>query len=205
MIGDSLEVAIKKQENPQIGGRIQEEIIECEDCQITFEKEDDLKVHLSKHRRKTRSFNYNMNVQKTKKKLLRGAKRINHLDIEVKSTCVNIRFSDGAYHEVVLPLLEDWYKQINKPFQLMGNNIEIVEYNTGVDLADKRMDTKLVVFVKGTLSPKYFFSYIKDISFINTVHRVKNSLMPCSDLTCPDLTFPDFNSPHLPDYHSNTP
>ena len=32
--------------------------------------------------------------------------------------------------------------------------------------------------LKGTLSPKLIFSYIKDITFINTVHRVKNSLMP---------------------------
>ena len=31
----------------------------------------------------------------------------------------------------------------------MGNNIEIVEYKTGVDLSENRMDTKLVVLVNG--------------------------------------------------------
>ena len=34
------------------------------------------------------------------------------------------------------------------------------------------------VQLKGTLSPKLIFSYMKDITFIKTVHMVKNSLMP---------------------------
>ena len=60
--------------------------------------------------RKNRNFDYDLNEKKAKAKLLKGARRAKHLNIEIKSGCVNMRFSDGAYFEVVLPLLRNWHK-----------------------------------------------------------------------------------------------
>ena len=55
-----------------------------------------------------REFNYVLNTKRTKAKLLKGAKRANNLEIERKVGCVNFLFSDGSYHEVVLPMLRIW-------------------------------------------------------------------------------------------------
>ena len=37
--------------------------------------------------------------------------------------------------------------QVDKPFKMMGADINIVESDAGVDKSNKHMDTKLVVFV----------------------------------------------------------
>ena len=80
-----------------------------------------------------------------KKKLLKGAKREENLDIEIKPTSVNMRFSDGAYQEVVMPLLREWSSKIGKSINLLEEEIEIVECNSGFDLKAKHIDTKVVV------------------------------------------------------------
>ena len=125
------------------------ENINCNVCSRTFEEENELKDHMIEHKgkRRTRAFSYDLNEKKAKMKLLKGAKRVKHLDVELKSTCVNMRFSDGAYHEVVLPFLRDWHQQVDKPFKMMGIDVKVVESDAGVDNSEKHMDTKLVVFV----------------------------------------------------------
>ena len=98
----------------------------CTVCHATFEEVSQLKEHMMKHKqmkRKTRAFNYELNEKKAKMKLLKGAKREKHLDVEIKSTCVNVRFSDGSYHEVLLPFLREWHKQVDKPFRMMDLDI----------------------------------------------------------------------------------
>ena len=85
--------------------------------------------------------------RKLRAKLLRGSKRTNHLDVEIKSGCVNMRFSDGAYFEVVLPLLRDWHGQVKKPFKLNDLDIVVDEADPGIDSSEKHMDTKLVIIV----------------------------------------------------------
>ena len=45
--------------------------------------------------------------KKAKAKLPKGAKRKN-LNVEVRPGCVNLRFNDGAYFQIVLPLLREW-------------------------------------------------------------------------------------------------
>ena len=123
--------------------------INCNVCSSTFQEVNQLNEHMVGHKRKrnTRTFSYDLNEKKAKVKLLKGAKREKHLDVEVKSTCVNMRFSDGAYHEVVLPFLREWHGQVDKPFKMMGADINIAESDAGVDKSEKHMDTKLVVFV----------------------------------------------------------
>ena len=62
-------------------------------------------------KRNGREFNYVVNDKRAKAKLLKGAKRRKNLEVEVKSGCVNLRFSDGSYFEVILPLLREWHKR----------------------------------------------------------------------------------------------
>ena len=86
----------------------------CVVCEATFEEENELKDHMMKHKkvnRKARTFSYDMNEKKAKLKLLKGANRKTDLNIEIKPTCVNMRFSDGAYHEIVMPLLRQWHTE----------------------------------------------------------------------------------------------
>ena len=63
-------------------------------------------------RRNGRTFDYDLNERRPKAKLLKCAKRAKHLNVEIKSGCVNMRFSDGAYFEVPLPFLRDWHKKV---------------------------------------------------------------------------------------------
>ena len=123
--------------------------INCNMCSSTFQEVNQLNEHMVEHKRKrnTRTFSYDLNEKKARVKLLKGAKRAKNLDVEVKSTCVNMRFSDGAYHEVVLPFLREWHGLVDKPFKMMGADINIAESDAGVDKSEKHMDTKLVVFV----------------------------------------------------------
>ena len=67
-----------------------------------------------------RSFDYTLNKKKAKAKLLKGAKRATNLDVEVKSGCVNLRFSYGSYYEVVLPLLKSWTDTLDE-VQVIGS------------------------------------------------------------------------------------
>ena len=57
--------------------------------------------------RENRLFNYDLNDKKTKEKLLKGAKRASYQK-EVKISCVNLVFNDGAFIHVVLPLMRNW-------------------------------------------------------------------------------------------------
>ena len=117
----------------------------CNVCEMSFQKENELQDHMKNHEGKGRTFSYDMNEKKAKKKLLKGSRRNKHLDIEEKPTCINMRFSDGAYHEVVLPLLKQWSKNVGKVINLQGNEIEVIESISGVDLKAKHMNTKLVI------------------------------------------------------------
>ena len=103
-----------------------------------------------KHKKKnlrSRTFAYEMNENKAKTKLLKGARRAEHLDIELKSTCANLRFDDGAFQEIALPLIKPFHNQINTMFRFMGHDIRVTESDAGVDNLDKHIDTKLVLFV----------------------------------------------------------
>ena len=96
---------------------------------------------------KSRVFSYQLNEKRAKSKLLKGAKRKKALDVEVKSGCVNLRFNDGSYFEVVLPILREWHRNVGKPFQLNGIEVTVDETDPGIDNTEKHVDTKLVVTV----------------------------------------------------------
>ena len=114
------------------------------------EEEIDLKSHMMNElvlgKRNGRTFKYELNERRAKSKLLKGAKRTNHLDIEIKTGCVNMRFSDGSYHDVLLPVLREWQGLSNKPFMLEDIEVKVDEVESGIENSEKIMDTKLIVF-----------------------------------------------------------
>ena len=69
-----------------------------------------------------RVFDYVINKKRAKAKLLKGAKRIKNLEVELKNGCVNLLFCDGAYFEIVLPLMRSWNKKVDEVFVI--NNTE---------------------------------------------------------------------------------
>ena len=123
--------------------------LNCDQCSIDCEEECQLETHIVKKydqsKRNGRAFGYALNAKRAKTKLLKGAKREKHLDVEIKSGCANMRFSDGAYSEVVLPLLSVWHSIGTKVFKLNDIEVNIIESDPGIDINDKHMDTKLVI------------------------------------------------------------
>ena len=95
--------------------------------------------------RKPRTFSYELNEKKAKTKLLKGALKPKNMDIEIKSTCVNMRFDDGSFKEVVLPLLRRWNMKVEESFDFMGATVRIIESDAGEDNIKNHIDTKMVV------------------------------------------------------------
>ena len=94
-----------------------------------------------------RTFKYSLNEKRAKGKLLKGAKRAIHLNVEIKTGCANMRFSDGSFHEVVLPLLREWHTKLKDSIKINGFDLKIEEVHNGTEKTNKHMDTKLVVIV----------------------------------------------------------
>ena len=92
-----------------------------------------------------RMLDYKLNKKRTTAKLLRGAKRVKNLNVEVKSGCVNLRFSDGAYLEIVLPMLREWHIKVNEVIELGDKALKIVDFETRLYINDKHADTRLVI------------------------------------------------------------
>ena len=92
-----------------------------------------------------RVFDYAINNKRAKSKLLKGAKRGKHLVVESKTGCVNLIFSDGSYFQTVLPLLRLWHSQPNQKFLINETEVEVVEIDSGKDINQKHVDTKLVI------------------------------------------------------------
>ena len=96
-----------------------------------------------------RAFEYTLNKKRAKAKLLKGAKRENHLDVEFKSGCANLRFSNGSYFKLILPLLRNWFEEKDNIIKIDDTDIEVIEVEAGRESLGQHMDTKLVVMVNG--------------------------------------------------------
>ena len=81
--------------------------------------------------------------------MLKGAKRENNLEVEVKPGCVNLRFCNGSFFEIVLPLIKCWSKKVGEFMQINGTDIHILEVDAGLEKTDSHVDTKLVVIANG--------------------------------------------------------
>ena len=69
------------------------------------------------------------------------------MDIETKITCVNMRFDDGSYHEVVLPILKIWQDRLDEEICINQSIIRITEVEEGIEKNVKHVDTQLVVIL----------------------------------------------------------
>ena len=94
-----------------------------------------------------RVFNHSLNKTRAKTKLLEGAKRTKNLEVEKRDGCVNLRFCDGSYFEVILPLLKNLHN--NEVIQINDKEVQIIEVDAGVENSKKHVDTKIVVNVNG--------------------------------------------------------
>ena len=98
---------------------------------------------------KGRVFNYALNKKKAISKLLKGANRTKSLDVEIKDGCVNLRFCNGSFYEIVLPLLKVWSMKVNETVQINDIDVKISEVDAGLENSDHHVDTKLVVHANG--------------------------------------------------------
>ena len=96
-----------------------------------------------------RVFTYSLNKKKTKAKLLKGAKRTNNLEMEVRDGCVNLRFCDGSFYVIVLPLIKLWSQKINETVIINEIEVNIAEVHAGLEKSANHVDTKLIVFANG--------------------------------------------------------
>ena len=92
-----------------------------------------------------RVFDYTINKKRAKAKLLKGSKRANNLEVEIKNGCVNLLFSDGAYVEIVLPLMRLWNRKVNEVFFVNQTEVKVIEIDAGIEESGNHVDTKLVI------------------------------------------------------------
>ena len=86
-----------------------------------------------------RVFGYTLNQKRAKNKLLRGAKRTNSLEVEVKEGCVNLRFCDGSFVEIVMPFIRVWQGKRGERLIINNIEVEILEVLNGTDISEKHV------------------------------------------------------------------
>ena len=65
--------------------------------------------------------------------------------MELKTSCANLRFSDGAYYEILLPLLKSWSEKVNETVLVNDIEIKVIEIETGFDSSNKHVDSKVII------------------------------------------------------------
>ena len=83
----------------------------------------------------TRVFDYSLNKKKAKVKLRKGTKREN-LEVEIK----NLLISDGAYFELVLPLMKLWKTKVNEVFVVNETIMKVTTNIEGFEESKAKMD-----------------------------------------------------------------
>ena len=91
------------------------------------------------------STTYRLEGKSTTSKLLKGAKR-ESLTIDKKKTCIMINFSDGAYKNIALALIEDWRKcqEEGETFKCGNRDLSVSILEQGFDEAGNHIDSKIV-------------------------------------------------------------
>ena len=80
-------------------------------------------------------FDYSLNKKKAKVKLRKGTKREN-LEVEIK----NLLISDGAYFELVLPLMKLWKTKVNEVFVVNETIMKVTTNIEGFEESKAKMD-----------------------------------------------------------------
>ena len=74
-----------------------------------------------------------------------------------------MRFSGGAYHEVVIPQLEVWKKKVNEEFVLDDAKVKITECDEGLETTAKNVDVNFVAFVYNEKLVLHFYTTPQNI------------------------------------------
>ena len=127
-----------------------------------------------------RVFTYTLNKKRAKAKLLKGAKRTKNMDIEIRDGCVNMRFCNGSFYEIVLPLVKLWSKKVNETVYIDETEVDIAEVHAGLEKSDKHVDTKLIVFANGNRLVLHAYNGTQNLMVQgkNYENFVKNCLQP---------------------------
>ena len=132
-------------------------------------------------KKEERTFDYTLNNKRANAKLLKGAKRVNSLEVERKTGgCVTFLFCDGSYFEVVLPLLRVWHEKLNKTIVLNGFEIKILDIKIGKEDSGKLMDTKVAVIVNNDRFVLHAYNSTQKVMIQgkNNANFVENCLEP---------------------------
>ena len=108
-------------------------------------------------------FGYEVSDKKAKSSLIKSANR-EAFEIQERQKCVMMDLSTGAYHELVIPNVEEWKKGEKSKIIIQDLSIEIVEVCPGYDEAEKHVQS-IVRFVVN--------SNKVTVTCYNTTQRIK--------------------------------
>ena len=91
----------------------------------------------------SRNLPFKLTDKTAKKNLINGAKRI-PFEKDFKQKCVKLKFSSGAYKEVVMPKLVFWKSHFNQKIRFNNFEIKVAEAKAGFEENSKHFDTKIV-------------------------------------------------------------
>ena len=94
--------------------------------------------------------NFKLTEKTAKANLLKSSNR-KQLEIDTKQTCMNMKFSPGAYLQCVLPVIKKWGLCFQSKQTINEENISIRvdEFEERKEMSDKHVNTKLVLYVNG--------------------------------------------------------
>ena len=93
-----------------------------------------------------RKFEYKLNDNAAKGKLIKGGKRAPFGIVENSSSC-NLIFNLGSWNNIVLPFLKYWNElKGTKTCRVDDTVIRIGDVKTGEELGGKHIDTQVVIF-----------------------------------------------------------
>ena len=94
--------------------------------------------------------NFKLTEKTAKANLLKSSNR-KQLEIDTKQTCMNMKFSPGAYLQCVLPVIKKWGLCFQSKQTINEENIDIrvEEFEERKEMSAKHVNTKLVLFVNG--------------------------------------------------------
>ena len=109
-------------------------LTETETSNVTLVSDDETVKH-------SHIFNYNLNEEKTRKKIYEGAFR-GPFTREEKSGAINLIFNDGAFNAVVLKAIIE-LNNGPKHFIVGKEEVERIAIDHRKELSGKHMDTKI--------------------------------------------------------------
>ena len=91
----------------------------------------------------SRNFAFKLTDATAKKNLIAGARRI-AFEVEPKQKSTKLKFSAGAYLEVVIPTLLEWKNLLGNTFHYGDLSIKVFEVKAGYEEHLKHFDTKII-------------------------------------------------------------